>query len=622
MNASRERRGFWSRVGSALTTTRLVVSNLLFFGLLAVLLLALFGGRGAVRVPEGAALDLELSGVVVEQTPPVGPMELLFGEEDAPRPIELRDVLQTIEHAKDDARIAALVLDLDGFQGTTPAALQAMGDALRDYKTSGKPLVAHGAMLGQAQYYLASFASEGHLYLHPMGQVFMTGYGIFPTYFGSALDKLRVNMHVFQVGEYKAAVEPFIRDGMSEPARAANRQLLDVIWREYRDTVANNRGMAPAALDRLLAEYDGRLAAVNGNMARMAVENGLADELMTRDAFRSRMEAMVGANPENDDDDTSWLNVAFQPYLRNVRMGLPEIGEEVKRVAVIVGEGTIVPGDQGTSVIAAESFVDRIRRAREDEDVAALVVRINSPGGSAFASEVIRQELELAQLSEKPVVVSMGGVAASGGYWIASTADMIFAAPNTVTGSIGVFGLLPTFEDSLDAIGVHTDGVGTTPLSGAQDPTQPLNPTFSRMVQHNVEHIYDRFVNLVAKGREMTPDEVRSIAEGRVWPGRTALELGLVDKLGDLDAATEAAATLAGLEKWEPRYVEPERSPAEQLLRRLAGSEAARGVRDALGLRPYTRVLGRLDEAVKRLAALDDPRHVYALCAACPPARP
>ncbi len=246
------------------------------------------------------------------------------------------------------------------------------------------------------------------------------------------------------------------------------------------------------------------------------------------------------------------------------------------------------------------------------------MVRLNTPGGSAYASEVIRQELELAQVSGKPVVISMGGAAASGGYWIASSADMIFAAPDTITGSIGIFGLVPTFEDSLDAIGVHTDGVGTTPLSGAFDPSMPLNPTLRSILQQSVEDGYERFVNLVAKGRDMTPEEVRSIAGGRVWPGRTAKEIGLVDELGGLKAAVEAAATLAGLETWEREFIEPERSATQRFLEQLrAGSLAA----DALGLDPYRDVLARLKEPIELLARLEDPNHVYALCARCPPLR-
>lgn len=612
------RPGFFRRVGRFLTTLRVVLSNLFFVLGLLFLLYLLFGTRDeTLTVPDGAALVLELDGPVVEEAPVPDPLSLLFQDQDAPRPIALRDLTETLERAAEDGRIRALVLDVSRFPGTAPATLSAVGRALETFKDSGKPVIVGADRLSQAQYYLASHADQ--LYLNPAGQLIFTGFAIQPVYFAEALEKLRVQVHVFREGVYKSAVEPFLRDDMSEEDREANRALVQGLWQEWRDTVARNRGLEPARLDALVNEYPDRLRAVDGDPARLALETGLVDELLPRDAVRARLADLVGTDP----DGGSFLAVGHRRYLRNVRLGsLPEGRDERPRIAVVVAEGTIAAGTPEPGGGTGEPTVRLIREAREDDDVRAIVLRVNSPGGTPFFSEVVRRELELAQVAGKPVVASLGGVAASGGYWIAATADRIVADASTITGSIGVFGVTVRLQDSADALGVHSDGVGTHRLSGAGNPFQPLNPALEDILTQQVAHSYRRFVDLVARGREMDPEDVDAVAQGRVWLARTAAEIGLVDELGGVELAVERAAELAGLERWRVDYAEPPRSPAQQLLERLAGGVAATSLVGALDS-PTLATLRRLsrwaDESTRWLELLAEQEPgTWAMCLGCP----
>jgi protease-4 len=390
---------------------------------------------------------------------------------------------------------------------------------------------------------------------------------------------------------------------MSEEARQANRELVDGLWDRYSDAVIDNRDLDPAGFERYSQQFDEVLQETNGDLARLAVEYGLVDELLTPDQARVRIADKVGYDHEGD-----FRGVAMADY---VQATVDQSGAGAdKRVGVITAEGAIVDGDARGGVIASDRIIALIRRAREDETVAALVLRLNSPGGSAFASELIRQELELTQLSGKPVVVSMGPVAASGGYWIASTADAIVAEPTTLTGSIGVFGIVPTFDEGMAAIGVRNDGVRTSPLSNIS-PLLPINEPTARILQASVEHTYERFINLVARGRDLSPEQVDAIAQGRVWIGTRALDLGLVDALGNREAAVNQAVELAKLDDFRIKHIEEPVSPRELLLRELMG---AVGIEPPLAGNP---LLQSLSEAGSLLNSLNDPRHVYALCEAC-----
>lgn len=606
--------GFFRSVGRFLSAARTVTANILFVAIVVVLLLLLFSGDDVVIVPDGSALVLNLDAPIMEEVPRPDPVELLFSDEDSARPIEMRDLMRALERAAEDDRIKALLLDVDRFPGAAPATLSSLGEALSDFRASGKPVVVVADNLSQSQYFLASYADQ--LYLNPMGQVLLSGLALQPTFFASGLDRLKVNVNVFRAGEYKSAVEPFLRDDMSDEARENAQQLIDDIWQSIRSQVAGNRGMAPDMFDTLIEEQPERLRATRGDLARLALETGLVDELLSRDAGRDRLIQIVGL----DESGETFRHIGHRDYLNDPLAAVMNSNEGEARIGVIVAEGTIIGGEQPRGAAVGEPTVRMIRKARQDEAVRAIVLRVNSPGGSAFTSEVIRRELELAQVAGKPVVVSMGSVAASGGYWVSATADWIFAEPDTITGSIGVYGLLPTFEESFAALGVYSDGVGTHSLSGAGNPMQPLNPALADILRQRVAEANRQFMELVARGREMDLTAVEAIAEGRVWSGRAAHELGLVDELGGLDAAVAQAADLAGLERWDIDYLEEPPSTRDVILDRMLNSGAGSwlaGTASASSWQSFGRMSALFGSPLLSLDRLMEADPLQALCAAC-----
>lgn len=601
MSVRNTMRGFFAGVARAFAFLRVAIANL-FVGLLllAFVAAALMGGRGGPEVPDDTALVMAPKGAIVEQTGTPDPVPALLGVGGSGQ-VAAADLLKAIERAGDDDRVAVLALDLSDLSYVSTAHIESLGAAIREFQDAGKKVIASSEQYTQNRYHLASFADE--VYLHPLGQVVLPGYGMYRDYYSGLLDKLKVNVHVFRVGTYKAAVEPFTRTDMSPEAREANLALVTDLWESYVHSVAENRNMTPEAVRRFADEYDVLLGQVGGDPARAALEHGLVDELLTPEALRERLAAEVG---EEDVDDLS--RTAFSRYLLATGPELPKSGD---RVAVVVAEGAIQMGDQSRGSVGSVSTARLIRRAREDDSVKAVVLRVDSPGGSAFASEVIRQELELAQTAGKPVVASMGGVAASGGYWISATADEIWASPTTITGSIGVFSMIPSLEDSFSSIGVTRDGVGSTALSDSYDIFSGVSDRMGTILQATVDNVYGRFLNLVARGRDMSVEDVDAIGQGRVWTGRKALELGLVDSLGDLEQAVEAAARLAELDDYSVKLMEKELSAGERLLMRFAenlgfaDSAAAHWIRRALA-------------GVEELHALNDPGHIYAICGSCP----
>ncbi len=605
--------GFFRSVGRFLSAARTVTANVLFVLVIVVILLLLLGGEERIEVPDGSALVLHLDAPIMEEVPRPDPLELLLaGGRDARRPIELRDLLRVLEHAGRDDRIGALVLDLDRFPGAAPATLRTVGAAIERFQATGKPVAVVADGLGQSQYYLASYAD--HLYLNPMGQVLLTGLALQPTFFASAIDKLKVNVNVIRAGEYKSAVEPFLRDDMSDEARADAQRLIDDLWEGIRDTMAANRGMQPETLDVLIETQAERLRTTQGDLARLALETGLVDELLSRDAGRNRLGQLVGFDEERE----TFRQIGHRDYLRQVpAAGLRDRSPDV---AVIVAEGAIMGGEQARGTGVGEATVRLIRQARNDDAIRAIVLRINSPGGTPFASELIRRELELAQVSGKPVVISMGALAASGGYWASVTSDRIYADADTITGSIGVYALLPTFEESFAALGIYSDGVATHSISGAGNPLQPLNPVLREIIEQRVAEANRQFVEIVARGRDMPITEVEAIAAGRIWSGRAAQEVGLVDELGDLDAAVTAAAELAGLERWTSDYVEDPPTSRELILERLLGGSVGRILSSQLSSSRFDRVrrMGLLaDEQLVMLEQLLDSDGLQAICARC-----
>jgi protease-4 len=609
-----------SRLFRGLDGLRRFLVNVLFFGLLAGLVVAAFSGRP--KVPDGAALVVKPRGTIVEQLSAGDPVEQLVARSAGVGAMAsetlLKDLLDAIRAAKDDKRIKAIYLDTGDMAGAGLTKLRDLRGALADFRKSGKKVVAYGDDYTQGQYYLAAQADE--VYLHPDGVVLLHGLGRWRNYYKEGLDRFGVEMHVFRVGEYKSYVEPFLRNDMSPEAKEMELETYGDLWRDYLADVATARKIRPEDIQAGIDAAPERLRAAGGDMARMVLDAKLVDRLLPRDEVRKRMIELVGA----DEDKTSFRQVGVSTYLQ--AKGGDRTGRTGKgpAVAVVVAKGDILDGDQPPGTIGGDSTARLLRRAREDDTVKAVVLRVDSGGGSAFASEVIRRECELVRKAGKPVVVSMGSVAASGGYWIAMDADEIWAAPDTVTGSIGILGLFPTVDKPLAKyLGVHTDGVGTTRFTDAVRPDRPLDPALADMFQQAIDEGYDDFLERVGRARKMTREQVDKIARGRIWSGEDAKGLGLVDQLGGLDQAVASAAKRAKLEKgYRVLYVEKEKTFREKVMamlatRALEAAVAAGWVGEPSPAASALSVAGRvraLHAEVERLARWNDPHGVYAHC--------
>ncbi len=592
--------GVFGRIGRFLTRARIFTANALFVLLVVLVLILIFGGGDRARVPSTAALVIDPAGTVVERVAIGNPLTELLAPPSTNREVEVGALRRAIRAATEDERITTIVLDLDEVTGLSPSHAQTLGAALRAFQANDKQVIAYGSFYTQAQYLLASFADA--VYLHPFGQFLPTGFGINRLYFNELLNNLGINIHVFRVGKYKEFVEPYTRTSMSEESREANQKLVDDLWSYYTGRVASQRQLTTHEFTRYVEDFASELEATGGDMARLALEHQLVDELLTPDQARARIADRVGY-----DDKGAFNGIGYADYLAAI--GPRPTPSGPKQVGVITARGPIVTGAQSGGVIAAEEVIELIRDTRRQQAVKALVVRVDSPGGSAFASELIRQELELTQLAGMPVVVSMGNVAASGGYWISATADAIYAEPTTITGSIGIFGIVPTLEKTLADVGVYSDGVGTTRLARGMDPLTGINDVAARILQANVEDGYARFLTLVARGRDMSVEAVEAVAQGRVWLGQHAHELGLVDELGDLQAAIEHAASLAQLgDDYMVRHLERPLSPQQLLLKQL---------RERARAEPPAALLQVWEQAREMLTILDDPSRIYAVCLSC-----
>ncbi|HHQ14982.1 MAG TPA: signal peptide peptidase SppA [Chromatiales bacterium] len=572
--------------------------------------------REVVRVPDGAALVLAPVGVLVEQLSG-DPVDRSLAELQGGQIREtlLPDVVRALDAAADDDRIPMLILDLRDFDGAGLSKLQDVAAAIGRFREAGKPVVAMGDAYTQAQYYLAAQADK--VYMHPFGSVLLEGFGYYRAFFRSALDKLRIDVNVFRVGEYKSFVEPFLRDDMSDADKEASARWLNALWSAYRFDIAARRSLEAGDIDTYSAAYADRTEAAGGDLARVAVESGLVDELLTRGEFTRRMIDEVGSS---DYDLSEYRSIDYRDYLKAVDAE-PDVSSATGNVGVLVASGDIVDGEAPPGTIGGDTLAAMIRSVAADESIDALVLRVDSPGGSMMASEVVYQELRTLQESGLPLVVSMGSVAASGGYYISMPADRIFAAKTTITGSIGVGALVPTFQRGLESLGVHVDGIGTTPLSGQFSPEQGLGEDARRILQASVEDAYRVFIGRVSESRGMAPERVDNLARGRVWVGSDALDLELVDEIGGLQQAIDAAADLAGLEPGEFGVVpiEPELSLRERLAMSLVTRMQSLFGRLSLSqlsvLSPAVeRLLGNLGKELEWLGKLNDPRGLYALC--------
>lgn len=570
----------------------------------------LFSDR-SLKLPDRAALVLSPSGTIVEQQ-----TEFQWGrqllDDEGPSETLLQDVIDAVDYAAADPRINAIYLDLRKLQNAGLSKLQEIGSALKRFRESGKPIIAWGDYYNQRHYYLAAHANR--VYVNPLGGVLLTGLGVYQNYYKAALEKLRIQFHVFRVGHYKSALEPVLRDDMSEFDREANMAMLDVLWSAYTADVGELRGIEPKSLDDYINNFPAHLASSGGQMGALAIDYRLVDGLKTRDQLREEIIRLVG----EDRSRKTFNQVGFADYVRSVRSS-PPAAAEAEKVGVIVAQGMLIEGSQPAGRIGGDSLSALIRQARSDNRLRALVLRIDSPGGSAFASDQVRREVELARLAGLPVVISMSSVAASGGYWIATAADEIWAAPTTITGSIGIFSAFPTFERSLDTIGVRNDGVGTTRLADAFNPNRPMNPLLAQSLDQLMQQGYRVFIDRVATGRNMTTGDVEKIAEGRVWAGQHAKAIGLVDKLGHTRDAIAAAAQRAGLAHYQVEIIQPPLTRRERLLKHIGElvTAALRSPLEYLLPAQMSWLKTQLALPETEFLNLKDPGGMYAYCLSC-----
>ena len=590
--------GIWNTINF----TRQLVFNLIFLLVCFILLAVIFASPGVQPLQNKSALVLPLHGKLVEQFSSA-PVERILNQvmgEDAPE-LQLRDLLKAIKAAKDDQRIDRIVLVTDGFDATGFAAMRDLAAALRDFRASGKQVIAYGADMDQKQYYLAAQADE--VYIDPLGGVLLEGFGRYRMYYREGLqDKLGVDVHLFKVGEYKSAAEPYVLDGASPEAREADLYWMNDVWQRFVADLATARKLDPAALTAMVNELPARVQAAGGDLGKLALQEKLVDGLKTAHEF----EQLLIERGALDEENKTYRQIALQPYL--LQVARQNLGLDARpQVAVVVAQGEITDGEQPPGTVGGESTSALLRQAREDENVKAVLLRVDSPGGGVFPSEQIRREVELIKAAGKPVVVSMANVAASGGYWISMNADRIYADESTITGSIGIFGLWMTAPRVLDKLGISTDGVGTTPLAGAFDPTRPLDPNIGLLIQSVIDKGYADFTGKVAAARGTTPAEIDVHARGRVWSGAQAKDRGLVDELGGFEAALAETAKLAKLkpEQYGVTFVEKPLTAFEQAIVNMGGNARTRGLLRVLAPTPLLLDRRTLAKVEKELAWID-----------------
>lgn len=599
-----------------LDLTRKIFLNFIFLLLLVWIISAISSSGDRPDVENGVALVLNPKGNIVEQLTYKDPIDAALsevsGSNESPETL-LYDLIDAIEKAKNDDRITLMVISTKNLWGAGVTKLQDLAVAIKDFKVSGKQVIAYDDNYSQTQYYLAANADK--VFMNPQGGVFLVGFARIGTYFKSLLEKLEINMHIFKVGVYKSAVEPFIRDNMSEEAKLANKAWLGDLWADFIQNIASNRSISSSDVSSYIENYKESLIEFEGDTAKLTIESRLVDELMTRSDFREHMIKLVGKDKEHK----SFKQISHQSYLKAIRKPFNFNNNNNKKVAVITAKGAILDGEHKEGSIGGDTVARIIRKTRQNKNVKAIVLRVESGGGSAFASEIIREELVKAQEDGIKVVVSMGDVAASGGYWISATADEIWARPSSITGSIGIFGLLATFEKPLNKYGIFRDGVGTTKYANAVDIGQPLSQDVADIVQTQINAGYEKFLALVAKGRNMTRDEVDKIAQGRVWSGQQAHDLGLVDSLGSLNDAIKSAAKLAEVENYDVWFVKRELSERELFLRELLGSakisdEFLNHSRNAGSQSLKSKFIQGVNNSLFELEKWNDPNNTYANC--------
>jgi len=590
--------GFFKLVG----WLRVAFINLFFLLFLVIFVTALMNNSPVVEIEEGSVLLIAPEGVIVEQISQLDPLEAILASQEEETETRLWDITAAIKAAAEDARISALVLKLDGLTGLGMVKADEIAKAVEAFKASGKPVISYSEYYSQASYYLSAHADE--VFMNPMGGVMLQGFGVYRNFFKDMLESLKINFHVFRVGEYKSALEPFMRNDMSQQAKQANLHWLNQLWGNYLGNIADLRHLDVEHLRAAVDGADKELESVNGDVSALAIKMGLVDDLFDRPSMEEELVNRFGESAEGGPK-----LISLRPYLNDYYMSLPDINEP--RIAVVVAQGEIIDGESVPGAVGGDSLASLIQQASDDETVHAMVLRVDSPGGSVFASEVIRKELQRFQASGKPLVVSMSSLAASGGYWIAAGADKILADANTLTGSIGIFGAVPTLENSLSHIGISTDGVGTSPLANAYRIDMPMNPMAASLIQQNIEFGYRQFLDIVAAGRGLEINAVDELARGRVWSGSDALQKGLVDANGGLDDALSAAAEMAELgDNYKAKWIRPEMAPFQAIVEGLLSAQSNI-------LLSWAKGFGLQALSLQQPWLLQDPRHRFVLCTEC-----
>jgi len=553
-------RFLFSTVWQFISWLRTAFFNLVF-ALILVAILASIASAPHFEMPDETALFIAPAGYLVDQrTYNPSPSELILGNSDQAEETPLFELIETINSAAKDSRITALIFQLDHFQGGGISKMEELGQALQAFKDTGKPIYAYADNYSQQQYFLASYANT--VYLNDMGNVLLTGFGMYKNYYKEASDKLSIKFHVFRVGDYKDAVEPFMRNGMSDASREHNGRWISDLWQRYTHAVTGNRNLDENAIEQYIAALASQPSVRKESLSEIARLSGLVDELHSRNAIHKALAEKVGEHEE----DPTFASINYQQYRQEISS---ETQDNSDNIGLIVATGTIYDGYHDTGSIGGDSLSDLIEQARKDDSLKALVIRVNSGGGSAFASEVIRQQIIAAKESDLPVYISMGSMAASGGYWISTAAQEIWATPSTLTGSIGVWGLIPNVNEGMERLGIYSDGVGTTDLSDVYNIDRELREPAQNLIQSGVNDVYHRFLSIVADARESDPASVNEIAGGRVWTGSSAQALGLIDHLGSLQDVFAAVASTQQLSDYDIKIIRKPLSTTEEFMRAL-----------------------------------------------------
>ncbi len=582
--------------------------NSIFLMMVIIAIFSIFSSifSSNLEDPEGKALVINPYGPIVEQVASASdPLDfLLVGGQ--PTELYVGDLLEVLEAASKDERVKDLVLRLDNISGTGQAVLYDVGVALKKVKDSGKRIIAIGDDYSESGYYLASFADE--IIMNTEGWILIDGFGRSKMYYKSFLDKLKISFNIFRVGTFKSAVEPYLRDDMSAAAKEANLAYLDVLWSSWVDIVSENRSLTPNGIQYLVDNTDKLVKKSGKGTAEAFFQYGMVDKLLSRIEQREYLLELFGESESGD----SFNQISGGSYFQLLQSE-KDAKDSENRIAVVVARGTIVDGEQPPGLIGGDSTSRIIKDAHEDENVKAIVLRVDSGGGGVFASEIIRQELIKAKEKGIKVVASMSNVAASGGYWISANADEIWASHNTITGSIGIFGMIPSVEKSLDHVGIHTDGVSTGKLDADFDPTKSLDPMLANIIQAEIEYGYDQFISLVSESRGIDKKQVDKIAQGRVWAGKTALELGLVDKLGNLKDAIDRAAELAEIDNFRTYYPAEELDWKQELLSSIfsiSGGIIPKSFKENFLVKKSLKALSEME-------SFNDPKGIYVRCEDC-----